>query len=174
MMHVQVKALRGSTDGAHLNANKNDPLGSSNATEEVIENGASLTCQNAGGFREGETEALPTTLPEGTQRHSLSTVASCSTSARGSTLAAQQGASLIEAAAALVCLPGAESQQRSLQDKDSEKAFKWNRKSGGTRALVEKTREAFLLQMAVDTRKAGLPLSFAPLVLPVPQRLLVD
>lgn len=149
------------TDGTHHQANYNDLLGPSEAPEEVIENDASLTHQN---------EPLPTPVPESTQRHSVSTPASCSTSARGSSLAVQGGGPLIEAAAALVCMPGVKSRQRNQKDKDAQKFLKWNRKSGGTRDLVEKTREAFLLQMAVDTRKAGLPLSFAALVLSISQK----
>lgn len=38
---------------------------------------------------------------------------------------------------------------------ENRRALKWEQKYCGTKALVEKTREAFLLQMAVDTRKAG-------------------
>ncbi|CDI75417.1 hypothetical protein, conserved [Eimeria praecox] len=47
-----------------------------------------------------------------------------------------------------------EPKQRSANPNQILKPLNLTEKRGGTRALVEKTREAFLLQMAIDTRKA--------------------
>lgn len=48
-----------------------------------------------------------------------------------------------------------DSAQQTTGDDQAQTTLKWAERRGGTRALVEKTREAFLLQMAIDTRKAG-------------------
>lgn len=46
-------------------------------------------------------------------------------------------------------------QQHDPPQHTQPRRFKWPRSRGDTRALVEKTKQVFLLQMAVDTRKAG-------------------
>ncbi|CDJ28388.1 uncharacterized protein EMH_0001160 [Eimeria mitis] len=50
--------------------------------------------------------------------------------------------------------PRSQSKQKNTDPSQIRKTLNSTEKRGGTRALVEKTREAFLLQMAIDTRKA--------------------
>lgn len=57
--------------------------------------------------------------------------------------------------ASLVIDSSSESKKRSANPNQIRKTLNMTERRGGTRALVEKTREAFLLQMAIDTRKAG-------------------
>lgn len=99
-------------------------------------------------IRKGETVA------NGAQGQDTSVPASQTLSPRppsnatGSTPAHQESASL-------VIDPRSDSKPRSTNANQIRKALTLKEKRVGTRALVEKTREAFLLEMAIDTRKAG-------------------
>lgn len=141
-------------EGSQQEASRREAPTAAAGLGKLPANVAAVTHQDEAASTGGDPALSRTAGPEGAERHPTDSQKCCSANARSSSASAQGGPRLVEKAT-LAGLPGFEAHQQRHEEQEVQKDLKWNQKRGYKATLVEKTREAFLLQMAVDTRKAG-------------------
>ncbi|KAL8430338.1 hypothetical protein Efla_001103 [Eimeria flavescens] len=141
---LKVRRARAGEGGLKSTDEKGDVTGAHTGPPDIRENSRAIKCQGL------------LLSPEGTQYRRPGanySSESCALKGRESCCVTGEESSLTTAATCLVPLVKAEG-RLCQESRKPQKGPGWSHRSCSTRRLVAKTREAFLLQMAVDIRRA--------------------